>query len=88
MKNYNWLLWGALGYLAFRYLKKKNVGATSPSDTAPQELQPFSPAGMPNKTGSTPAEIVSVPFAVQQRSMQVPVGSPVPPSQGFKPGTL
>jgi len=88
MKNYNWLLWGALGYLAFRYLTKKNGGATSPSDTAPQELQPFSPAGMPNKAGSTPAEIVSVPFAVQQRSMQVPVGPPVPPSQGFKPGTL
>lgn len=88
MKKYNWLLWGALGYLAFRYLKKKNGGATSPSDTAPQELQPFSPAGMPNKAGSTPVEIVSVPFAVQQRSMQVPAGPPVPPSQGFKPGTL
>lgn len=88
MKNYNWLLWGALGYLAFRYLTKKNGAAASPSNTAPQELQPFSPAGMPNKAGSTDVGTINMPFTVQQRSMQVPVGPPVPPSQGFKPGTL
>jgi len=51
-------------------------------------LQPFSPAGMPNKAGSTDVGTINMPFAVQQRSMQVPAGSPVPPSQGFKPGTL
>jgi hypothetical protein len=99
MKNYNLLLWGAVAFVAWRYLKKKN-GAPAIT-TAPEALQPLQPMQpvepMRPIVTYKPSEVVSpilpnVQAAPMPKQMQPqePVKRivRVPPSESFKPGQL
>jgi len=74
----NWLLYGALGYLAWRYLKKRK-GSSVPT---PSPL-------LPNKSGEAKYGSVDAPTTTYSRT-SAPGGQTinVPPSQTFKPGEL